>query len=73
LGQADLIYLVDALIGHYVRWREECAAVVSSYENWNCAESGDEALAFSAYGAALDREELAAAKYRRLIAEIEQM
>jgi hypothetical protein len=72
LGQAHLIHLVDALIGHHVSWREECAAVASSYENWNCAERGDEATAFSAYVAALDREELAAASYRRLIAEIEQ-
>jgi hypothetical protein len=72
-GQMRLIHLVDGLIGHYVSWREECAAVASSYENWICAESGDEALAFSAYVAALDREELAATSYRRLIAEIERM
>jgi hypothetical protein len=72
-GQAHLIHLVDALIEHYVSWREECATVASSYENWNRAESGDRALAFSAYVAALDREELAAASYRRLIAEIAQM
>jgi hypothetical protein len=72
-AQAQLIYLVDALIDHYVSWREECAAVASSYENWNRAESGDRALAFSAYVAALDREELAATSYRRLIAEIAQV
>jgi hypothetical protein len=73
LGQAHLIHLVDALVGHYVSWRQECAAVASSYENWNRAESGDEALGFSAYVAALDREELAAASYRRLIGEIERL
>ena len=73
LGQAHLIHLIDALIRHYVSWREDCAALASSYENWTCAESGDEGLAFSAYVAALDREELAAASYRRLIAEIEQI
>lgn len=72
-GQTHVIRLVDALIGHYVSWREECAAVASSYENWNHAESGDEALALSAYVAALEREELAAASYRCLIAEIEEM
>jgi hypothetical protein len=71
--QAHLIHLVGALIADYARWREECAAVASSYENWNRAESGDRALAFSAYVAALDREELAAASYRRLSAEIAQM
>jgi hypothetical protein len=72
-GQAHLIHLVDALIEHYVSWREECAAVASSYENWSRAERGDRALAFSAYVAALDREERAAATYRRLIAEIAQV
>jgi hypothetical protein len=72
-GQAHLVHLVDALIEHYVSWREECAAVASSYENWGRAESGDRELAFSAYVAALDREELAAATYRRLIAEIAQV
>jgi hypothetical protein len=72
-GQAHLIHLVDELIEHYVSWREECAAVASSYENWSRAESCDRALAFSAYLAALDREELAAASYRRLIAEIAQV
>jgi hypothetical protein len=72
-GQAHVIHLVDGVIGHYVSWRKECAAVASSYDNWNRAESGDEALAFSAYVAALEREELAAARYRRLIAEIERL
>ena len=71
-GQAHLIHLIDALIQHYVSWREECAAVASSYENWSRAERDDRALAFSAYVAALDREELAAESYRRLIAEITQ-
>jgi hypothetical protein len=71
--QAHLIHLVDELIEHYVRWREECAAVASSYESWSRGGSGDRALAFSAYLAALDREELAAAGYRRLIAEIAQV
>jgi hypothetical protein len=70
--QAHLIHLVDALIEHYVRWREECATVASSYQNWSRAES-DRTLAFSAYLAALDREELAAARYRHLIAEIAQV
>lgn len=72
-GQAQLIHLVDALIEHYVSWREECAAVQSSYQNWSRAESGDRTLAFSAYVAALDREELAAKSYRRVIAELAQI
>jgi hypothetical protein len=71
--QADLIHLVDALIGYHGIWRQECGAVASSYENWNRGERVDEAVAFSAYLAAVERRELAAASYRRLIAEIEQM
>jgi hypothetical protein len=72
-GQAHLIHLVDALIEHYVSWREECAAVVSSYENWSRAESGDRRSRSARTWRALDREELAAATYRRLIAEIAQV
>jgi hypothetical protein len=71
--QAQLVHLVDALIEHYVSWREECTAVALSYENWSRAESGDRTLAFSAYVAALDREELAAESYRRLTAEVAQV
>jgi molybdenum-dependent DNA-binding transcriptional regulator ModE len=72
-GHARLIHLVDALIEHYVSWRKECAEVASSYENWGRAERDDRALAFTAYLAALDREQLAATSYRRLIAEIAQL
>ena len=71
--QAHLIHLVDALIEHYVRWREECATVASSYQNWSRADSDTRTLAYSAYLAALDREELAATRYRHLIAEIAQV
>jgi hypothetical protein len=71
-GQAHLIHLVDALIEHYVSWRNECATVTSSYQNWSHAETDDQALAFSAYLAALDREQHAAANYQRLITEIAQ-
>jgi hypothetical protein len=68
--QARLEQLVDEMLEHYVDWREECAAVAWSYQSWGGAERRDKALAFSAYVAALDREELAAANYRRLIEQI---
>jgi hypothetical protein len=58
------------MIEYYVNWREECAAVRLSYESWSGAERTDKTLAFSAYVAALDREELAAANYRRGIERI---
>ena len=41
-------------------WREACAAVAVSYENWKCSDRRDQKLAFSVYVAALDREEQAA-------------
>jgi hypothetical protein len=66
VAQAALNKLVDAMIDHYVSWREECFAVALSYENWGDAERQDKKLAFSAYVAALDREEHAAATYQRL-------
>ena len=59
--------LVDAMLDVYVHWREECLAVASAYESWAGAEwrSSAKALAFDAYVAALERESLAAASYRR--------
>jgi hypothetical protein len=71
--QAHLIHLVDALIEHYVRWREECATVASTYENWSRADTDTRTPAYTAYLAALDREELAATRYRHLITQIAQV
>jgi len=62
--------LIDAMIEHYVSWREECMTVASSYENWSRADAPDRTLAFSAYIAALDREEQAAASYRRITEQL---
>lgn len=68
--QARPDQLVDTMIEHYVDWREECATVALSYQHWSRAQRRDKALAFSAYVAALDREELAAARYRRLVEHV---
>jgi hypothetical protein len=68
--RADLIPLVDALIDAYVSWREECAAVMHAYDAWASGGREDSTLLFSAYVAALDREEHGAAVYRRLIEQI---
>jgi hypothetical protein len=59
--------LVDAVMDRYVAWREESVAVDAAYANWRCAPSGDRALLFAAYCAALDREERAADDYERMI------
>ena len=61
---------VDELMDDYVIWREACAAVALSYESWRRAERRDEKLAFSAYVAALDREEEAATAYQGAVAQL---
>jgi hypothetical protein len=70
-SQAGLDHLIDEMIDGYVSWREACTAVATSYENWKRAGRDDRTLAFSAYNAALDREEHAAATYRTRAERIE--
>jgi hypothetical protein len=62
--------LVDEAIDAYVYWREECAGVWDAYEHWASAPKIDAAGAFSAYRAALDREECASNAYADLLARI---
>ncbi|HEX3979181.1 MAG TPA: hypothetical protein VHW96_23115 [Solirubrobacteraceae bacterium] len=70
---ADLIALVDELIAAYVTWRTGCSAVRRSYGVWStCDRRHDDAL-FGVYAAALDREEQAAATYRRLLEQITRL
>ena len=57
----------DALIDLYLDWREECAAVHSTYERWRRASKHETAAAFAAYSAALDREERAGNVYAALV------
>ena len=60
--------LVDEAMDAYVDWREECAEVWDAYERWASAPKIDAAGAFSAYRAALDREESASHAYAHLLA-----
>ena len=62
--------LVDEAIEAYVDWREECAEVSNTYERWADAPTADAAGAFSAYHAALDREECASHAYADLLVRI---
>jgi hypothetical protein len=55
--------LVDDVIDAYVDWQEERMWVWDAYHRWTRAARDDAALAFAAYGAALDREERASARY----------
>jgi hypothetical protein len=62
--------LVDEAIGAYVDWREDCAGVWDAYERWAHAPRTDAAGTFSAYRAALDREECASHAYADQLARI---
>lgn len=57
-------WLVDEFIETYVGWREAAAAADDAYEHWTRVDCEDSALAFAAYGAALDGEEAAARAHR---------
>jgi hypothetical protein len=59
--------LVDEAVDAYVDWREESATVWDAYARWTNARPPDSPLAFSAYRAALDREERAAHVYAELM------
>jgi hypothetical protein len=58
---------LDALMVSYVNWRDESRAVAESWRKWNAAPGSDRGAAFDQYVAALDREEHAAAGYRRFV------
>ena len=62
--------LVDEAIEAYIDWREECAAVWDAFDRWASAPGVAAATAFSAYRAALDREECASHAYADLLARI---
>jgi hypothetical protein len=67
---ADLIALVDELIAAYVTWRTECSVVRRSYGLCSTCDRPHGNALFGVYAAALDREEQAAATYRRLLEQI---
>jgi len=60
---------VGAVIGGYVAWRAESAAVAGKYETSNRARGHGRALAYADYVAALDREEHAASEYQRFLGQ----
>jgi hypothetical protein len=55
--------LTDRLLETYCSWREACVAVRVAYERFATAGAAKRSLAFAAYAAALDREEIAAREY----------
>ncbi|HET6870710.1 MAG TPA: hypothetical protein VFH80_32665 [Solirubrobacteraceae bacterium] len=60
----------ELAVDAYVAWREECVAVRTAYLALRRARAAEAALAFDAYEAALDREEVAADAYRALMRRV---
>src|SRR5207248_10232030 len=61
---------VERAVDAYVAWREECVAVRTAYLAWRRARAVEAPLAFEAYEAALDREEVAAEGYAALMRRV---
>ncbi len=63
--------LVDRLIELYCDWRVAHAHVAAAYERFCTASVADRAVAFAAYGAALDREQCACEFYAAHIRRVQ--
>ncbi len=63
--------LVDRLIELYCDWRVAHAQVAGAYERFCTASVADRAVAFAAYGAALDREQCACESYATHIGRVQ--
>ncbi len=59
--------LLDAVLSHYLDWRQASAEVDSAYITWTRGGPADRTAAFWDYCDALDREERAAEAYRSSI------
>ena len=60
---------LDRLVDAYVDWREECVVVEVTQSSYQGVATEHVADGYTAYMAALDREEQAAAKYESRIYE----
>jgi hypothetical protein len=72
LESASLAVVLDAALAAQIGWREHAAAVADAYLEWSVASPAEEPLRFTAYIAALDREENAAGAYARSLVELER-
>lgn len=62
--------VVDQAMDAYAGWRDQCSAVELAYCHWTGAQGSDAAVWYTAYSAALDREERAAQRYARMIRRV---
>jgi hypothetical protein len=67
-----LVDLVDEMLARYVDWREDAAAVADAYARWCEAPAREGAWRFSAYMAALEREESAAISYASILTDLQR-
>jgi hypothetical protein len=65
--------LVDEAVLAYVDWREESATLRASYRRWATATGEDGGGAYTAYRAAIDREEAAAHHYASLTRRVSDL
>jgi hypothetical protein len=67
-------HTVDHVLACYINWREDAATVRDAYARWSAAPpDADETGLFSAYLAALDREQSAAASYALGMARLDAL
>jgi hypothetical protein len=59
--------LMTQALDAYAGWRDQCGAVDLAYRRWAAARGHEAAVWYSAYSAALVREERAAERYAQLI------
>jgi hypothetical protein len=64
--------LVDEMLASYIDWREDAAATRDAYTRWCTAPTAEEDWRFSAYMAALDQEESAAARYALVLEHMQR-
>jgi hypothetical protein len=62
--------LMNQALDAYAGWRDQCSAVDLAYHHWAGARGHDAAVWYTAYSAALDREERAAERYGQLIRRV---
>lgn len=65
--------LVDKLVEAYVDWREACVRANDAYRSWARETGPCGRVAFGAYVAALDAEQLAAEVYAGLVHRTEKL
>ena len=65
--------LTDRAFLHYLDWLDETSTLERAYGRWIAAHREERALAYTAYMAALDREEHAAVRYEAALSEAERL